>query len=79
MIISAIPILRAVFLAITTIRRRRMTGIVMGFTLLGGGSSLEFALYMQVMQKSTFLLMSRRELGAQEEVHLCNRPYALLS
>ena len=61
------PMLRVVFEAIATIRRQRMPGIGIGFTLLGGRSSLEYALYMRVMQKSILPLMSRRRLEPSKE------------
>ena len=39
------PMLRAVFEAIATIRRRRMIGMGIGLTLLGDRYPLEYALY----------------------------------
>ena len=65
------PMLRVVLEAIATSRRQRMMGMGIGLTLFGGRSSLEYALYMQVMRKSTLPPMSRQRLGAPKERYIC--------
>ena len=78
-IMSAMLMLRAVLEDIATSRRRRIMGMGIGFTLFEGGSSLEYALYMQVIRKSTFPPMSKRGSGAPKERYVCatDRMYSL--